>query len=65
MTTVAIDFGTSNTVVSVLDRNKAPISLRFPQMSRIFRQQKSSGEIVEMPVIPQYLSQKKGVKREG
>lgn len=53
MTTVAIDFGTSNTVISVIDPQKqVPTSLRFPHISRIFQQKRKDGEIVEMPVIP-------------
>ena len=53
MTTVAIDFGTSNTVISVIDPQKqVPTSLRFPHISRIFQQRRKDGEIVEMPVIP-------------
>lgn len=53
MTTVAIDFGTSNTVISVINPQKqVPISLRFPHISRIFQQKRQDGEIVEMPVIP-------------
>ncbi len=38
MTAVAIDFGTSNTVVSILQPDtQAPETLRFPGLSRLFR----------------------------
>jgi molecular chaperone DnaK (HSP70) len=37
-TVVAIDFGTSNTVVSILDpKTKQPKTLRFPKISRLFQ----------------------------
>ncbi|MCZ2203123.1 Hsp70 family protein [Cylindrospermopsis raciborskii] len=50
MTTVAIDFGTSNTIVSIIEpHNQQPKSLKIPQ-SRIF--QTSNGEV---PVIPSLL----------
>ncbi|MFM7382457.1 MAG: hypothetical protein ACKO1W_05310 [Microcystaceae cyanobacterium] len=53
MTTVAIDFGTSNTVISVIDpQKKVPTSLRFAPISRIFQQRRKDGEIVEIPVVP-------------
>jgi len=53
MTTVAIDFGTSNTVISVIDpQKKVPTSLRFAPISRIFQQKQLNGEIIEIPVIP-------------
>ena len=38
MTTVAIDFGTSNTVVSILEADTGlPKTLRFPAISRLFK----------------------------
>lgn len=53
MTTVAIDFGTSNTVVSLLEPDtKAPKTLRFNQISRLFRQTTAGGEVREVPVVP-------------
>ncbi len=56
MTTVAIDFGTSNTVVSLLEPDtKAPKTLRFNQISRLFRQTTAGGEVREVPVVPTLL----------
>lgn len=53
MTVVAIDFGTSNTVVSILNPdNNTPQTVRFGDISRIFKMKKSSGEPVEIPVVP-------------
>jgi molecular chaperone DnaK (HSP70) len=53
MTTVAIDFGTSNTVVSLLEPDtKAPKTLRFNQISRLFRQTTAGGDVREVPVVP-------------
>ena len=53
MTTIAIDFGTSNTVVSILNPDtKKPESLRFPQISRLFQLGKLDGNVLTMPVIP-------------
>ena len=53
MTTVAIDFGTSNTVVCILNPDtQTPETLRLGEMSRIFKTNKSSGDIREIPVIP-------------
>ena len=51
MTTIAIDFGTSNTIVSIIEpHNQKPKSLTFPQISRIFRT-----PLDEIPVIPSLL----------
>ena len=37
MTVIAIDFGTSNTVVSILEPDtQTPKTLRFPSLSRVF-----------------------------
>jgi molecular chaperone DnaK (HSP70) len=48
MTTVAIDFGTSNTVVSIWAADlQRPQTLRFPQISRLFK-----SDAAEIPVIP-------------
>ncbi|MDB9448204.1 Hsp70 family protein [Anabaena sp. CS-542/02] len=56
MTTVAIDFGTSNTVVSILEPDtQLPKSLRFPNLSRLFIGASSHGERLEIPVIPSVL----------
>lgn len=53
MTTVAIDFGTSNTVISRLDpQTKAPISIRIDSIARVFRQKLKDGNIIDIPVIP-------------
>ena len=52
MTTVAIDFGTSNTVVSILEPDtQLPKSLRFPNLSRLFIGASAHGERLEIPVI--------------
>ncbi|MBD2627671.1 Hsp70 family protein [Trichormus variabilis] len=56
MTTVAIDFGTSNTVISILEADtQQPKSLRFPNLSRVFVGVTSQGERLEFPVIPSLL----------
>ena len=56
MTTVAIDFGTSNTVISILETDtQQPKSLRFPNLSRVFVGVSSEGERLEFPVIPSLL----------
>lgn len=53
MTTIAIDFGTSNTVVSVWEPDtQAPKTLRFPAISRVFRLTNTQGEKLEIPVVP-------------
>ena len=53
MTTVAIDFGTSNTVVCILNPDtQTPETLRLGEMSRIFKTNKSSGDSQEIPVVP-------------
>lgn len=52
MTTVAIDFGTSNTVVSLLEPDtQAPKTLRFPSLSRLFSLQ-GGNTSAEVAVIP-------------
>lgn len=52
MTAIAIDFGTSNTIVSILEPDtQAPKTLRFPAISRLFRLTKQ-GETLEIPVVP-------------
>ena len=53
MTAIAIDFGTSNTVVSLLEPDtQKPKTLRFPGLSRVFRLTKPSGDVQEIPVVP-------------
>ncbi len=53
MTTVAIDFGTSNTVVCILNPDtQTPETLRLGEMSRIFKSKKSTSDTVEIPVVP-------------
>ena len=52
MTAIAIDFGTSNTVVSLLEPDtQTPKTLRFPGLSRVFKLTKS-GDVQEIPVVP-------------
>ncbi|MFO5528241.1 MAG: Hsp70 family protein [Cuspidothrix sp.] len=61
MTTVAIDFGTSNTVISILEVDtQQPKSLRFPNLSRVFVGVNPQGERVEYPVIPSLMFIKLG-----
>ncbi|MEG3958463.1 Hsp70 family protein [Microcoleus sp. herbarium2] len=53
MTIVAIDFGTSNTVVCILNPDtKTPETLRLGEMSRIFKTKNLSGDIREISVVP-------------
>ncbi|MBE9115721.1 Hsp70 family protein [Lusitaniella coriacea LEGE 07157] len=53
MTVVAIDFGTSNTVVSLLEPDTQQAkTLRLDRISRLFRLQTKAGERLEIPVIP-------------
>jgi len=61
MTTVAIDFGTSNTVISILEPDtQLPKSLRFPNISRLFTGITTQGERLEFPVVPSLLFVKTG-----
>lgn len=61
MTTVAIDFGTSNTVVSIIEPDtKQAKSLRFEKMSKVFRMKLSNGSVSEIPVIPSLVFIKEG-----
>jgi molecular chaperone DnaK (HSP70) len=53
MTTVAIDFGTSNTVVSIMEADTAlPKTLRFSAISRLLKLGKGKENITEISVIP-------------
>ena len=53
MTTIAIDFGTSNTVVSILEADTDnPKTLRFPEISRLYRLKNNQGKPWQIPVIP-------------
>jgi len=53
MTTIAIDFGTSNTVISCWDSDtKAAKSIRLDPHARIFRQKLKDDTTVDIPVIP-------------
>ncbi|MEG4483452.1 Hsp70 family protein [Microcoleus sp. D2_18a_B4] len=53
MTTVAIDFGTSNTVVCILNPDtQTPETLRLGEMSRIFKTKNSTGDVREISVVP-------------
>lgn len=53
MTTLAIDFGTSNTVVCLLNPDtQTPETLRFSEISRIFKMKRANGEVQEIPVVP-------------
>ncbi|MDB9373905.1 Hsp70 family protein [Nodularia sphaerocarpa] len=61
MTTVAIDFGTSNTVVSILESDtQLPKTLRFPNLSSLFVGVSAEGDRLEIPVIPTLLYIKSG-----
>ncbi|MEG3904461.1 Hsp70 family protein [Microcoleus sp. B4-C5] len=53
MTTVAIDFGTSNTVVCILNPDtQTPETLRLGDISRIFKTNSLSGDVREISVVP-------------
>ena len=53
MTIVAIDFGTSNTVVCILNPDtQTPETLRLGEMSRIFKTKDVSGDVREIFVVP-------------
>ena len=53
MAVIAIDFGTSNTVISYLNPDtKEPETLKFGDISRVFKLKKNNGDLVEIPVIP-------------
>jgi molecular chaperone DnaK (HSP70) len=53
MTLIAIDFGTSNTVVSILAADTGtPQTLRLSEISRIFKRTNAAGDLYEIPVVP-------------
>lgn len=61
MALIAIDFGTSNTVVSYLNQdNNVAETLRFDEISRIFRMKKKSGDSLEIAVVPTVVFVKQG-----
>ena len=56
MTIIAVDFGTTNTVISYLPPDsQTPITLKLGNLSRVFRLRNKEGEIKEVPVIPSLL----------
>ncbi|MBD1886500.1 Hsp70 family protein [Microcoleus vaginatus] len=60
MTTVAIDFGTSNTVVCILNPDtKTPETLRLGDISRILKTNSLSGDVREISVVPTLVFVKK------
>jgi molecular chaperone DnaK (HSP70) len=53
MTLIAIDFGTSNTVVSLLEADTGmPKTLRLAGISRLFQRTNAAGELYDIPVVP-------------
>ncbi len=53
MTTIAIDFGTSNTVVSILEADTDnPKTLSFPEISRLYQLKNNQEQTWQVPVIP-------------
>lgn len=53
MTIIAIDFGTSNTVVSIIEADtKAATTIRFPEISRLFTYSISTEETKSIAVTP-------------
>ncbi|MEO6860179.1 MAG: Hsp70 family protein, partial [Microcoleus sp.] len=53
MVAIAIDFGTSNTIVCILNPDtQTPETLRLGEMSRIFKTKHSSEDVREIPVVP-------------
>ncbi|NBD32515.1 MAG: Hsp70 family protein [Cyanobacteria bacterium] len=53
MTIIAVDFGTTNTVISYLPPDsQAPTTLKLGNLSRLFRLRNKEGETKEVPVIP-------------
>ncbi|MCU0543690.1 MAG: Hsp70 family protein [Oscillatoriaceae cyanobacterium Prado104] len=61
MVTVAIDFGTSNTVVCILNPDtQTPETLRLGEISRIFKTKQSNENLREIPVVPTLVFVKDG-----
>ncbi|MEG3941318.1 MULTISPECIES: Hsp70 family protein [unclassified Microcoleus] len=61
MVAIAIDFGTSNTVVCILNPDtQTPETLRLGEISRIFKTKNSSGDVREIPVVPTLVFVKNG-----
>lgn len=53
MTIVAIDFGTSNTVISILEADTGlPKTLRFPEISRVLKMGNQPEKLTEVALIP-------------
>ncbi|MGK7924710.1 MAG: Hsp70 family protein [Spirulina sp.] len=53
MVSVAIDFGTSNTVVGIVEPDtNAPKTLRFERISRLFKMPGETGNVIDVPVVP-------------
>lgn len=53
MTTIAIDFGTSNTIISILEPDtQTPKTVRFPSISRLFKTTTVDEETQEVPMVP-------------
>jgi hypothetical protein len=53
MTIVAIDFDTSNTVISILEADTGlQKTLRFPEISRVFKMANQQEILTEVSVIP-------------
>ena len=56
MTIIAVDFGTTNTVISYLPPDsQTPTTIKLDQLSRVFRLPNKDGDIKEVPVIPSLL----------
>jgi molecular chaperone DnaK (HSP70) len=53
MTTIAIDFGTSNTIVSIVEPDtQTAKTVRFPSISRLFKLVNAETDAMEIAVIP-------------
>ncbi len=64
MTAIAIDFGTSNTVVSILEPDtQTPKTLRFASLSRVFNLGDTIAKSADIAVIPSivYICNEKGI----
>ena len=61
MSIIAIDFGTSNTVVSILEADtKEANTIRFPELSRLFTYTDNNGENKNIAVTPTLIFIKEG-----